>query len=223
MFARIRSNKAGNLLLELGLIVLGISIALGLEGWAQDREDARTEQVYLRGLQEDLEVDRAFLDQLVRANQRKLEELQRLIPGLGELAEAGSEQQAETMFAPATYHFFQPANFTYVALQESGDFRLLSDPEIQRSLLRLNRHYQLIETLQTNYMQALDDVYIPLMMAGFDLASMAITDPRMAQNQVFLNSFVFALQETSQRLQALENAQQEVDGLIAKIETQRDS
>lgn len=222
MFARIRSHKAGNLLVELVLIVVGISIALALEGWAQDREDARTEQVYLRGLQEDLETDRANLDNMIAANRQKVEELQRMIPGLPDLLEAGSEAQATTLFAPATYHFFEPSDFTYVALQESGEFRLLSDLELQRGLLRLFRKYRLLDTMQDNYIQALDDVYIPLMMAGFDIATMSITDAGLVEDQVFRNSFIFALQETSQRLQVLEQVSGEVNELIRQIDAQRE-
>lgn len=222
MFARIRSHRAGNLLVELALIVVGISIALALEGWAQDRDDDRTEQIYLRGLEADLETDRAELASALQANRAKLQELQQLITGLPDLAAAPSEQQAATLFAPATYHFFEPANFTFVALQESGDFRLLSDLELQRGLLRLMRRYRAIETQQANYMQALDDVYIPLMMSGFDIATMSLTDPELPGNQVFRNSFIFALQETDQRVRTMEAALEEVAGLVTVIDSQRD-
>ena len=60
---------------------------------------------------------------------------------------------------------------------ESGDFRLLSDARIKKKILRLSRRWQEIDVLQTNFLQALDDVYIPLMMRSFDIAGQRITNP----------------------------------------------
>jgi hypothetical protein len=69
------------------------------------------------------------------------------------LAEAPAEQQAASMFDPSSYSFFEPSDFTYRSMQESGDFRLLSGPAIKEGLLRLARQYRLIDTLQANFIQ----------------------------------------------------------------------
>ena len=138
MLARARSSR-GNLLLELLMLVVGINIALWFEGRFEDFQDAETERQYLAGLRDDLKVDLATLDQSIELNQAKMEALGGILPRLDSLMEASPEEQAETVFTPSSYHFFEPSDFTWVSMQESGDFRLLSDPEIKKDLLRLVR------------------------------------------------------------------------------------
>jgi hypothetical protein len=223
MYARMKSDRGtskSNLLLELLLIVIGINIALWFEGLAEDFQDAQTEQQYLQGLSNDLKADLSSLDYIIEANEKKLKQLQTIIPQLPELADATQEQQGEAVFTPPTYHFFQPSDFTYIAMQESGDFRLMSDPEIKKDLLRLVRQYRLIDELQINFMQALDDAYIPLMMNSFDLMSSRITNPTLTSNQMFLNFFAFTMQETDQRVSALKSARKQATELLVEIENQ---
>ena len=50
MFARIRGSKAGNFLVDLLMLVLGINIALWFEGRFQDFQEAKAEAGYLEGL-----------------------------------------------------------------------------------------------------------------------------------------------------------------------------
>ena len=223
MYARMKSDRGtskSNLLLELLLIVIGINIALWFEGLAEDFQDTETEQHYLQGLSNDLKTDLNSLNYMIEANEKKLQQLQTIIPQLSELADATPEQQGEAVFTPPSYHFFQPSDFTYIAMQESGDFRLMSDPEIKKDLLRLVRQYRYVDELQTNFIQALDDGYIPLMMTSFDLLSSRITNPTLTSNQMFLNFFAFTMQETDQRVSALKQARTQATELLAAIEKQ---
>ena len=220
MFARMKSSRSGNLLLELLLIVVGINIALWFEGLAEDYREARSEQRYLQGLRDDLLSDTTSLDQIIGLNEARLESVESMIPQLQGMRDASPELQATIVFGPATYHFFNPSDFTYRAMQESGDFRLLSDAQLKQELLRLVREYRFIDELQRNFLQALDDGYIPLMMNGFDFATLQVTDPSLPENQLFRNFFFFTLQDTSQRLDALRAARDRVAALLLTIEGQ---
>jgi hypothetical protein len=222
MFARMKSSRSGNLLLELLLIVVGINIALWFEGLAEDYREARSEQRYLQGLRDDLLSDTTSLDQIIGLNEARLESVESMIPQLQGMRDASPELQATIVFGPATYHFFNPSDFTYRAMQESGDFRLLSDAQLKQELLRLVREYRFIDELQRNFLQALDDGYIPLMMNGFDFATLQVTDPSLPENQLFRNFFFFTLQDTSQRLDALRAARDRVAALMLTIEGQLD-
>jgi hypothetical protein len=219
MFARLKTSRGGGLILELIMLVVGINTALWFEGKFEDMQDARTEIQYLEGLRDDLQLDVAGLDRQIDHNTAKLEALQRITQTLGELAAAPPEEQAAALFEPSGYDFFQPSDFTYRSMQESGDFRLLSDPEIKKGILRLARQYRTIELLQQNFMQALDDQYIPLLMRGFDIAEMRISDPSLVDNQIFRNFFMFALQDTSGRLAACRSAREQAASLLERIET----
>ena len=220
MFARVNTAKNRNFLVEIAMIVVGINIALWFEGWFDDLGDAETEQQYLAGLRDDLEVDVALLDSVIEFNGRRLELLAEVVSNLGTLAEAPAEEQAKAMFMPSSYHFFEPSDFTYSSMQESGDFRLLADADTKTRLLRLVRRYRLIDTLQKNFIQAMDDEYIPLMMAGFDLIEQRVTDPAIIESQVFKNFFPYTYQDIETRVKVYKQARDEASELLELIEAQ---
>jgi len=87
-------------------------------------------------------------------------------------------------------------------------------------LLSLARRFRQVQTLQQNFIQALDDAYIPVMMGSFDIAEMRLTDPTLFDNQVFRNFFAFALQDTSNRVDSYEAAKLEIAALIEVVERQ---
>ena len=82
-------------------------------------------------------------------------------------------------------------------MQESGDFRLLENDAIKKGILRLDRRHNDIASLQKNYLQALDDGYIPLMMDSFDLTTYELTDPDLLENQLFKNFFAYVGNDTA--------------------------
>ena len=223
MFARLRSSRSANFLVEIFMIVVGISIALWFEGLYEEMRERETEQQYLQGLADDLRVDLSQLDEVAVDNQVRLDQFRAIIPGLSELAEASPGEQAQAIFAPSSYWFFEPSIVTYLSLRESGDFRLLADARIKESLLRLMRQYEMIETLQSNFLQALDDGYIPLMMAKFDMVEQQITDPGLLKDPLFKNFFVFAVQDTAARVEALKAARKAAGELLEIIESQLDA
>ena len=220
MFAKIKRSRGTNILAELAMIVIGINIALWFEGWFDDLQDAETEHQYLEGLRTDLVDDLGQLDGLIRDSRAKTERLRAAIPRLDNLIDAPGEQQASVIFEPTSYLFFRPSDFTYRSMQESGDFRLLSDSRVKEGILRLIREYRHIETLQQNFIQAMDDSYIPLMMNGFDIVNMKVTDPELVEHQAFLNFFAFTLQETDGRIIAYERARKKATTLLEHIQTQ---
>ena len=195
MFARMRSSKGAGVLGELLMLVVGINIALWFEGKFEEFREAETEQLYLQGLHDDLTTDLRGLERVAAFNRNKLERLESIITRLPTLRTAPSEEVAAALFEPSGYDFFQASDFTYRSMQDSGDFRLLSDPQLKRDILKLARQYRLIEVLQQNFIQALDDEYIPLMMRSFDIVQMRLSDPSLVDNQVFRNFFAFAMQD----------------------------
>jgi hypothetical protein len=220
MFARVRSSRGAGVLGELLMLVVGINIALWFEGKFEDIQDADTEQQYLRGLRDDLTVDLDRLERLIKFNQKKIDKLSQILRQLPGLAEAPPEELGDAMFAPSGYDFFQPSDFTYRSMQESGDFRLLSDDDLKKALLKLARRYREIDLLQQNFIQALDDGYIPLIMQNFDILQMRLADPTMLDSLMFRNFFAYAIQDTGQRMEQFENARDQARELIERIEAQ---
>jgi hypothetical protein len=103
-------------------------------------------------------------------------------------------------------------------MQESGDFRLLRSEEIKKSILRLDRRHKDIALVQKNFLQALDDGYIPLMMNRFDIATMSVTNPTLLQDQLFRNFFLYTKQDTDTMVALYQLTRSQSEELVALIE-----
>ena len=218
MFKIPKNGRKGGLLVEILMIVVGINIALWFEGWFEDLRDAETETQYLVELRDDLRVDMRNLDQLVEYNTQKANKIGEILGTLDRLDQMSPAEQTEVIFAPSSYGFFQPSDFTYRSMQESGDFRLISNTAIKKSILRLDRRHKEIAMLQNNFLQALDDGYIPLMMNGFDIVNSRVADTELTDNVTFRNFFAFAMQETHAMVKAYESVRQQSEKLLALID-----
>jgi len=218
MFNISAHGRKGGLLVEILMIVIGINVALWFEGWFEDLRDAETEAQYLADLRDDLRVDIQNLDRLIEANTDKVNRIGEILGKLDHLAELSSEEQSAIIFAPSSYGFFQPSDFTYRSMRESGDFRLISNASIKKSILQLNRHHNDIATLQDNFLQALDDGYIPLMMGSFDIVNSRIVDPSLFDNVAFRNFFGYTRQDTQTMVWLYETARERSNELLAEID-----
>jgi len=218
MFKLPGKRRKSNLLLEILMIVIGINVALWFEGWFQDLQDFEIEERYIADLRDDLLTDIENLDLVIENGEAKSQRTAKFIELMPRIPELSPEEQAQAIYTPSNYQFFVPSDFTYRSMQESGDFRLLRNAEIKKSILRLDRRHKDIALLQKNYLQALDDGYIPLMMNRFDIATMRVTDPTLLQDQMFRNFFVYTKQDTDTMVALYRLARSESEGLVRLIE-----
>lgn len=220
MFKLPGNGRKANLLLEILMIVIGINVALWFEGWFQELQDAETGKQYIADLRDDLLTDVGNLERVIEYGEAKSQQVARFIKRMPTLAELSPEEQAQAIYTPPSYQFFTPSDFTYRSMQESGDFRLLRNADIKKGILKLDRRHKDIASLQKNYLQALDDGYIPLMMYGYDIATMRVTDPTLLEDQMFRNFFVYTKQDTDNMVALYELARAESEELVRLIETE---
>jgi len=218
MFKLPGKGRSGTLLLEILMIVIGINVALWFESWFQDLQDAEIEQRYLVDLKDDLLMDIENLDDVIADGAAKSQRTAHFIELMPTIAELSPEEQAQAIYTPANYQFFTPSDFTYRSMQESGDFRLLQNAEIKKSILKLDRRHKDIAMMQKNYLQAMDDGYIPLMMNRFDIATMTVTDPTLLKDQLFRNFFVYTKQDTDTMVAMYRLARSQSEELVALID-----
>ena len=218
MFRLNRDRRGANLVLEILMIVVGINVALWFESWFQDLQDAEIEGEYLADLRDDLLTDIGNLDRVIESGEAKSQRSAQIIELMPNISDLPPEQQAQAIYTPPNYQFFEPSDFTYRSMQESGDFRLLRNTEIKKSILKLDRRHKDIGVIQKNYLQAMDDGYIPLMMNSFDIATMTITDPALLQDQLFRNFFVYTQQDTDTMVAMYRLAQSQSEELVELIE-----
>lgn len=202
------------------MIVIGINVALWFEGWFQDLENIETEKRYLADLRDDLSTNIKNLDTVIDFAEVKLQRVEKIIEAMPGIASFSPEELARAIYTPPNYQFFTPSDFTYKSMQDSGDFRLLRSSQVKKSILRLDRRHKEIASLQKNFLQALDDVYIPIMMNNFDIANMRVADTAFLQDQMFQNFFTYTMQDTEAMISQYRLARSDSEDLIKLIDEQ---
>lgn len=114
------------------------------------------------------------------------------------------------------YSFFVPNDYTYISLQQSGDFSLLRDRDLKRNLIQIYELFETIEFEQNNVISALDQNYFPVLMKNFDMLSGSIVDAEYFQSTQFRNSVVFMINETSTLIWMYKSAKNRIEKLIEK-------
>ncbi len=132
-------------LVDLLVVILGISIAFGINNWADGRKNERKKHRYLVSLKSDLQKDSADLN----SNLERLEDHGAILDSLlyftyHQNAE-DAESVAKTLLLVGNFGVFAPEDYTYRALQQTGDMGLLNNDSLQITLSRLYDVYEEIE------------------------------------------------------------------------------
>ena len=189
---------------DLILLVLGIYLALWMENSVQDWEDNNKQQDYLYRLAQDLKSDIQSMEYLLKEIGKKSNRLENAIAKItqGEL-DVNQNETIEFTLTTASivnnYYFFTPQDFTYLSMRESGDFKLIRDDSIKSQLIELYGDYELLDTLQKNYLQGLDDEFIPLWLRSVDVLNNTLVNKELIHQPLYTNMIAFAYNETQQR------------------------
>lgn len=208
---------------DLILLVLGIYLALWMENKVQSWNDDEKQREYMYRLSLDLASDEKQIETMLPELETKINRLQQAIgflqrPDLDVSMPDVQEQAVEIAGAVSNYYFFAPQDFTFLSMRESGDFKLLSDDEIKTELLKLNNRYAVIEVLQNNYMQGLDDEFMPLWVRHADMINNTLVHPAVISKPIFKNMIGFAWNETNQRKILLNRTLEEIKTLRIQLE-----
>lgn len=127
---------ACKLVLELVVVVLGITISFWFQDWRDRRADRQQEAQLLSGLGNELRNDLADLQARSRQIEQGIEHVRRL---LVPEAIAASERDLDlAMDALLSYVAFSPLRATYVELQQLGGSRLVRDKHVLHQVLSIH-------------------------------------------------------------------------------------
>jgi hypothetical protein len=121
----LREMRWAQLVLELALLILGILIALAVDGWMDDRRDARLERQYLERLARDLDQNIGILREFVDFEEKQVADgvlAYRALRGV-EPAEREAVSQAIDHLAPRP-----TSNLPDASVDRSGVFERLGVP-----------------------------------------------------------------------------------------------
>lgn len=198
-----------NHLIELLIVIIGISIAFWLNNMAIKRKNTGEKIIYLTDIRNDLRTDSLRLFNNVRNNEIKSEKLRHALVLIKESAPIDSV--LVNIIEIGNYDFFNPDNFTLTSLLQSGDLKLIDSDEIKKELLRLLKIYESIDNMQKNFLQALDDNYFPMLLTKVDMIEFETIDPDYFYGIEMKNYCAYTLNETSQHIRTYEYAQKQVE------------
>lgn len=131
------SRHWSTFVIELALIVVGIIVALSIDDWVQDREDQRSEKIYLASLIRDLdqmvESLQAYVDTetaMASASATTLEIL--TVDGY----EQKGEELREYLSDMGTRRTLRLVSAAYADLTSTGNFQLIRSRDLREQLLR---------------------------------------------------------------------------------------
>lgn len=208
---------------DLLLLVLGIYLALWMENKVQEWNNDDKQRDYMHRLSLDFASDQKQLEDLLPMMESKIAKLEEGIDFLQSSELKINEprvlrQAVEIASAVNNYYFFSPQDFTFLSMRESGDFGLLTDDDIKTQLLKLNSRYKFIDRLQSNYLQGLDDEFIPMWVRHADMVNNELLLPEIITKPIFKNMVGFAWNETNQRKKQLLETLKQVKSLKSKLE-----
>jgi type II secretory pathway pseudopilin PulG len=149
-------------IVEIVVIILGITLSFALEEWKDQQEKRHKEQAYLRELQGDLQTDQAQLGEIIGQTRQILQRATELIQICGQPkalfpADSLAAQLRFLMQRPR----FVAENATFADLTGTGNMQLLRQAELRRSLFDYYRNYHSVFLVETAELEAANNLLGP--------------------------------------------------------------
>lgn len=136
--AALRERRWAQVVIELTLLIVGILVALAVDGWIEDRRDVRTEREYLERLQRDLDRDLAVLEEYVAFEDRQVADGIAAYRAMrGAVQPAGREAVAESLTRLMSRRTIRLARSTYTDLVSTGNIRLIRNTALRDQIATL--------------------------------------------------------------------------------------
>lgn len=158
-------------LIEIFVIILGISITLGLEAWRESVKEKKLAHVYLQNLQTDISMD-------LKAIRNARAETEKLLRNGDSLLNFIDHQGSGNITAPELVDGvrsvlgrpdFRSHDVTFSELKSSGNLHLMENPEFKNLLFSYYGQTQNIQSLQDAELQATIALSGPFFMKNFPL------------------------------------------------------
>ena len=170
------------------------------------------ESAYLADIKSDLQDDYKSLSFSIRKNEAKFKTLRK---GIRYYQGVDNGVTLDTLVSYAgligNYYHFIPNDYTYISLQQSGDFKIISNRDLKKSLVKLYGLLDLIEREQDNVLSGLDENYFPILMSNLDMVTGTIENPGYFESTPFKNNMGFVINEISTLIRLYKNAQTQIE------------
>lgn len=194
-------------LIDLIVVIAGISIAFTLDNWSQNKKEAQQEQLYLQALREDLISDQKSLQSLMDSSgvlMGNIGQTFQMIYSNTPVSSFENRHIISTYVAP----YFSINNGTYNALINSGDLKTISSFEVKKGLAdHYNVAYSEIRNVDEFIRSLVDNHLYPYMLKNIQFAGRnGIVDiAPLRQNEAInlMGSYMNFLNDRNQRYREL--------------------
>lgn len=185
-------------LIELVIVIAGVTIAFWLNTRAEAAKEQKILDNYYVELLADLDKDRKKLDWNIETNTKKKE---RMISAVRLYLTGHATRDSVYKYCEmiGNYDFFYPKDITYRSMVSSGDLKLITNFDIKRKMISLYDHYELIEELQENHLQALDKNYFPKYVYMVDFITQEVVEP-IEEDMLIKNYFGWCANDLSNQI-----------------------
>lgn len=185
-------------LVNLVVVILGISIAFYLEGWREDRQNRKLEIKYLNDIADDLAYDEQMLDTLLIVDSLNMQKLDEILNNSAN----GDKMEFAGVFLDLVYYVpFTPKSVTYETVVNSGKLEVISAYEVQKAIVFLyNQLYGGINKWDNYLSQHMDDYIKPPTIDGLRIQSDRISST-LLNNRAYINALVIYKSMLNQSMQ----------------------
>lgn len=189
-------------LVNLVVVILGISIAFYLESSKENRQNNQLEKQYLESLSKDLEADLKTLDTLVILNKK----ISQAAIGLVEATKNGYQKSNQSLVQDVLllqYNpYFTPQATVYSSLKSSGQIDLIRDFEMRGQIVDLyEQYYRGVTDYNMILSEHVRDFLKPYFIENMKFESANTLNPDFLrdsefQNMVFIYRQIFVSKES---------------------------
>jgi len=204
--------------IDLVIVIIGISIALGMQDWYEGKRNAALEQQYLGTIMEDITIDLKELQDDLDFTKEQYENI-KIVLGIIQT----QDRNKVDSILHYTIHFgnfteFKPSSTTYESLVQSGDMNIIRNYRLKEQLGKLHlRYYGVVNTVEYVYI----DAYLELwnfLKVNFNYMTKEITNPNDFYETKFTN-LMFSLESAArQKIVHYKNAIENADKVKEHLE-----
>jgi hypothetical protein len=188
--AALREMRWAQVLVELALLIVGILVALAVDGWIEDRRDARLEREYLGRLERDLAQNLDILNEFVEFEGRQIADGVLVYRALRGADATDREAVAEAISHLTHRRTLRLVRATYEDLLSTGNLGLIRDAALRDTIVKLYEETDRTTTLVDRNNQQLVDHLFTLPMVDSGLVA-----PRFGANLPALDAGLRSLEQ----------------------------
>lgn len=134
---------------EILIVIIGISLAFAMNKWGEERSNKAQKEQYLESLRQDIKEDKILLQQNLVEINKKIDACSVIIPVLNTI-DPEKNNKLRGLYSIAQLTNFTPKDFTYQALVNSGDLKLIDDLDLKKAI---ERHYANYKAISNAYIR----------------------------------------------------------------------